>query len=145
MQALKSSFSQAGIQVALSTAPFDTVISRAAPCTPSQAACSWQMANWGGGWTYGVDPYPTGDQLFGTGSGSNFGSYSDPQADKLISSTIHGPGTLTAYEDYLASQPPALWMPQPAYQISEISSNLHGTSPQSPIEELTPEDWYLTK
>lgn len=145
MQALKSSFSQAGIQVALSTAPFDTVISRAVPCTPSQASCSWQMANWGGGWTYGVDPYPSGDQLFGTGSGSNFGNYSDPQADHLISATIHGPGTLTAYEDYLASQMPVLWMPQPAYQISEISSNLHGTAPQSPIEGLTPEDWYLTK
>jgi peptide/nickel transport system substrate-binding protein len=145
MQALKSSFSQAGIQVALSTAPFDTVISRAVPCTPSQSSCSWQMANWGGGWTYGVDPYPTGDQLFGTGSGSNFGNYSDPQADKLISATIHGPGTLTAYEDYLASQLPVLWMPQPAYQISEISSNLHGTQPQSPIEGLTPENWYLTK
>jgi peptide/nickel transport system substrate-binding protein len=145
MQALKSSFSQAGIQIALSTAPFNTVISRVTPCTPSQASCTWQLANWGGGWTYGVDPYPTGDQLFATGSGSNFGNYSDPQADKLISATIHGPGTLTAYEDYLASQVPVLWMPQPAYQISEISSNLHGVTPQSPIEGLTPENWYLTK
>jgi peptide/nickel transport system substrate-binding protein len=145
MQALKSSFSSAGIQIALSTAPFDTVISRAAPCTPSQSSCGWQMANWGGGWTYGVDPYPTGDQLFATGSGSNFGSYSDPEANKLISATIHGAGTLKAYEDYLADQAPVLWLPQPAYQISEISNNLHGATPQSPIEGLTPENWYLTK
>jgi peptide/nickel transport system substrate-binding protein len=145
MQALKSSFSQAGIQIGLSTAPFDTVISRAAPCTPSQSSCGWQMADWGGGWTYGVDPYPTGDQLFGTGSGSNFGNYSDPRTDRLISTTIHGPGTLTAYEDYLANQVPVIWMPQPAYQISEISSSLHGTAPQSPIESLAPENWYLTK
>ena len=36
-------------------------------------------------------------------------------------------------------------MPQPVYQISEISKNLHGTMPPSPIESLTPEDWYLTK
>jgi hypothetical protein len=38
-----------------------------------------------------------------------------------------------------------LWLPQPVYQLSEVSKNLHGTLPQSPIESLTPEDWYLTK
>jgi hypothetical protein len=30
-------------------------------------------------------------------------------------------------------RPPVQWMP------------LHGTLPQSPIEGLTPEDWYFTK
>jgi peptide/nickel transport system substrate-binding protein len=145
MQALKSNFSQAGIQVNLSSAPFDTVISKLVPCSAAQAACSWQMLNYGGGWTYGVDPYPTGDQLFATGSGSNAANYSSPVADKLIAATIHGPGTLDAYENYLANQIPVLWMPQSVYQISEISKNLHGTSPQSPIEGLTPENWYFTK
>ncbi len=145
MQALKSNFAQAGIQVTLSSAPFDTIISKLVPCTASQAACSWQMLNYGGGWTYGVDPYPTGDQLFATGSGSNSSNYSSPVTDRLISATVHGPGTLDAYENYLANQVPVLWMPQSVYQISEISKNLHGTSPQSPIEGLTPENWYLTK
>jgi peptide/nickel transport system substrate-binding protein len=145
MLALKSSFAQAGIQVSLTTAPFDSIISLLAPCTKTEAACSWQMLNYGGGWTYGVDPYPTGDQLFATGSGSNASNYSDPEADKLIAATVRGSGTLTAYENYLADQIPVLWMPQPVYQISEISKNLRGTLPQSPIESLTPEDWYLTK
>jgi peptide/nickel transport system substrate-binding protein len=145
MQALKSSFSQAGIQISLSSAPFDSIISLLNPCTAAEASCSWQMLNYGGGWTYGVDPYPTGDQLFGTGSESNASNYSDPQTDKLIAATVHGPGTLTAYENYLADQIPVLWMPQPVYQISEISKDLHGTLPQSPIEGLTPEDWYFTK
>ena len=81
------------------------------------------MLNYGGGWTYGVDPYPTGDQLFGTGSVSNASNYSDPHADQLIATTVHGPGSLTAYEDYLAQQIPVLWMPQPVYQISEIASS----------------------
>ena len=145
MQALKSAFSLAGIQISLTSAPFDSIISLLNPCTAAQASCSWQMLNYGGGWTYGVDPYPTGDQLFATGSGSNASNFSDPQADKLIAATVHGPGTLAAYENYLASQIPVLWMPQPVYQISEISTDLHGTLPQSPIEGLTPEDWYFTK
>ena len=63
----------------------------------------------------------------------------------LIAATVHGPGTLTAYENYMANQIPVLWMPQPVYQISEIDTNLHGVLPQSPIESLTPENWYFTK
>jgi peptide/nickel transport system substrate-binding protein len=145
MQALKSQFSQAGIQLNLSSAPFDSIDSLLTPCTSAQASCSWQMLNYGGGWTYGVDPYPTGDQLFATGSGSDSSNYSDPKADQLISATVHSTASLTQYENYLAQQVPVLWMPQPDYQISEISKKLHGTSPQSPIESLTPENWYFTK
>ena len=58
---------------------------------------------------------------------------------------MHGTVNLNTYEDYLAQQVPVLWMPQPDYQISEISNKLQGTSPQSPIESLTPENWYLTQ
>jgi peptide/nickel transport system substrate-binding protein len=145
MQALKSQFSQAGIQVNLTSAPFDSVISLLTPCTSAQASCSWQMLNYGGGWTYGVDPYPTGDQLFATGAGSDSSNYSSAKADQLIAATVHSQTTLGTYEDYLAQQVPVLWMPQPVYQISEISTKLHGALPQSPIDGLTPENWYLTK
>jgi peptide/nickel transport system substrate-binding protein len=144
MQALKSQFSRAGIQLNLSSAPFDSIISLLAPCKSTQASCSWQMLNYGGGWTYGVDPYPTGDQLFATGSGSTASNYSDPKTDQLVAQTIHSTATLSAYEDYLAQQVPVLWMPQPVYQISEISSKLQGVLPQSPIEGLTPENWFKT-
>jgi peptide/nickel transport system substrate-binding protein len=145
MQALKSDFSKAGIQVNLSAQPFNSIVSLLTPCTPAQSSCSWEMLNYGGGWTYGVDPYPTGDQLFETGSGSNSSNYSSPQTDKLIQATVHGQVNLTQYEDYLAQQVPVLWMPQPDYQISEISNKLQGTGPQSPIESLTPENWYFTQ
>jgi peptide/nickel transport system substrate-binding protein len=145
MLALKSEFSRVGIEINLSEVPFDSVISRAAPCTPAQASCSWQMANWGGGWTFGVNPYPTGDQLFATGSGSNFANYSSPAANKLIRATVHGKATLAAYENYLAYQVPVIWVPEPPYEISEISDRLQGAVPQSPIESLTPENWSFSK
>ena len=102
------------------------------------------MLNYGGGWTYGVDPYPTGDQLFGDGLGLERQQLLRPE-DRPAGRADHPlPGTLSAYEDYLAQQVPVLWMPQPVYQISEISSKLHGVLPQSPIEGLTPEDWSVT-
>ena len=108
MQGLKSDFALAGIDVNLGSAPFDTIISQSAPCK----SCSWEMSNWGGGWLFGVNPYPTGDQIFGTGSGSNFSNYSSATADKLIDATVHGTASLSAYEDYLAQQVPVLWLPQ---------------------------------
>jgi peptide/nickel transport system substrate-binding protein len=141
MQALKSAFAQAGIQVTLSTAPFNTLIGRLAPCKPSQSGCSWQMAFYGGGWTYGVDPYPTGDQLFATGSTSNFSNFSDAGLDKIIAATVGAKTSLQTYEDYMAKNPVVIWLPMPVYQLSEIASNLHGATPQSPIESLTPENW----
>src|SRR5579875_515491 len=145
MAAIKSEFSMAGINLNLSAEPFDAVISKAAPCKPSQAACSWQMANWGGGWTFGVNPYPTGDQLFATGSGSNFSNYSNPSADKLIEATVHGKASLAQYENYLAYEVPVIWMPMAPYAISEIYNKLHGVLPQSPIESVTPEFWSLSR
>ena len=90
---------------------------RSSPNRRPATSCSWEMSNWGGGWLFGVNPYPTGDQIFGTGSGSNFSNYSSATADKLIDQTVHGTASLAAYEDYLANQIPVLWMPHAAYQV----------------------------
>src|SRR5579864_5186180 len=80
MAQFKSDFARAGIQINLTTAPFDTVIGDASPCTAGQP-CKWDMEFWGGGWIYAPDYYPTGDELFSTGAGSNYGGFSDPQMD----------------------------------------------------------------
>jgi peptide/nickel transport system substrate-binding protein len=140
MQGLKTDFALAGIDINLGTAPFDTLIAQAAPCK----SCSWQMTNWGGGWLFGVNPYPTGDQIFGTGSGSNFSNYSSATADNLIDQTVHGTASLAAYQNYLAEQVPVLWIPHAAFEVNEVSSKLHGAIPQSPILSLNPEFWTLS-
>ena len=141
MQGLKSDFALAGIDVNLGSAPFDTIIAQSAPCK----SCSWEMSNWGGGWLFGVNPYPTGDQIFGTGSGSNFSNYSSATADNLIDQTVHGTTTLAAYQNYLANEVPVLWMPHAAFEVTEVNSKLHGAIPQSPILSLNPENWTFSK
>ena len=125
------------------TAPFDTIISKSSPCTPSQASCSWQMSNWGGGWLFGVNPYPTGDQIFGTGSGSNFSNYNSPTADKLIDATVHGTASLAAYEDYLADQIPVLWMPQAPLANLGDQQQAAGRRPAEPDSEPHPRELVL--
>jgi peptide/nickel transport system substrate-binding protein len=145
MEAMKSTFSEVGIDLNLSEAPFDTVISSSVPCQPTQASCSWQLDNWGGGWSYSMDHLPNGDLIFGSGAGDNFGSYNDPTADNLIAQTYHQTGTLDTDENYLAQNLPAIFMPKADYQLTEVSTKLQGVTPQEPTFNITPEEWYFTK
>ncbi len=145
MQVMKSTFSQVGIVLNLSQAPFDEVISSSVPCQPAQASCGWQLDNWGGGWSYSMDHFPNGDLIFGSGAGDNFGSYSSATADSLIASTDRVPGTLPADENYLAANLPAIFMPKADYQLTEVQTKLQGVTPQEPTFNINPEDWYFTK
>ncbi len=142
MEQLKSDLAGAGIQLSLTTAPFNTILAAAVPC--SGAKCTWQMENWGQGWSYGPDYYPTGESIFETGSNINYGSYSNPINDANINAThtVTGPSVLYKYENYLAVQLPVVWQPDPDFQISAIKSNLTGVT-QSPLLNFTPEFWKL--
>jgi peptide/nickel transport system substrate-binding protein len=144
MQDMKSTFSKVGITLNLSEAPFDQVISQSVPCQPTQASCTWEMSNWGGGWSYSMDHLPNGDLIFGSGAGDNFGSYDNPEADKLIVATETSLGALPADENFLAHDLPAIFMPKADYQLTEVKSNLHGVTPQMSTFNITPEDWYFS-
>jgi len=142
MAQFKTDFSKAGIEIDLSTAPFNTVIGNATPCSPGQS-CNWDMEFWGGGWVYAPDYYPTGDEIFSTGAGSNSGGYSDTQNDQLTlaSESSNKVSALYAYEDYLAKSLPVVYMPTQAYQLSAINTHLKGASPQDPLLQIYPENW----
>ena len=142
MQGEKSSWAQAGIQVTVKSSTFDTVIGTATPCSGS--SCTWQLENWGGGWIFAPDYYPSGEDLFQTGASSNGGTYSNPQSDNLIKQTTQGNADLSAYEDYVAKDLPVVWQPN-ALSVAEISKTLQGVGPPNPLLTLNPETWYFTK
>lgn len=147
IQQLQSSAGKAGIKIELSEAPYNTVIADAATCTAADAACSWQAASWGAGWTFLTSFYPTGEKLFATGAGSNFSNYADPKMDELVAATVNAPGgtdALHAYEQYAAEQLPVLYLPTTVSLIA-VDKKLGGVSPVSPLQVLTPENWYLNK
>lgn len=143
MESMKSNASKVGITLNLSSAPFNTIIGNAVPCKPTDASCSWEFENWGGGWTYDNDYYPTGESIFETGAGSNVGSYSSPTMDALINDTNTKSGTavMQTYENALAKDLPVVWQPNYTYSLTEIASGLKGVTPQSPFGVLTPENW----
>jgi peptide/nickel transport system substrate-binding protein len=153
MQQYASVASQVGIKITLTTHDFNTVISTAVPCTPTQSTCKWQAGNWGAGWIYAPDFYPSGESLFATGAAANAGSYNNPTANQLIANTTTAPAnqsqsSLNAYQNYIIDQVPVIFEPTsfgnpipggPAV----ISSKLGGVATNT-YGYLTPETWYFT-
>jgi peptide/nickel transport system substrate-binding protein len=141
MEALKTAFSLAGLEVNLSEVPFETVIGDA-----FSGSTTADMSNWGYGWIFAPEYYPTGDQIFSTGAGSNGGGYSNPTNDANTTATMTGNGVtaLRTYEDFLAKDLPVIWTPVADYQLSTVKNTLHGWGPQDPMLQIYPESWYFT-
>jgi peptide/nickel transport system substrate-binding protein len=146
MQELRSEFSRIGVEMKINAQPLNTVLSNGTACEPSDASCSWQLSYFGtqGSWYFPANP--SGEQLFATGAGTNFGSYSDKHADELMNATNRSASDqpMFDYSAYLAEQLPVLWLPNPPYQVSAIDTALHGIS-QDPIGGLTPQRWFWTR
>lgn len=71
--------------------------------------------------------YPSGEDLFGTGSSMNQGGYSDPEMDRLIKASTEAPGLsgLYAYENYTSAQQPVIFVEREQALILS-RDNLHG-------------------
>ncbi len=142
---IKSDMQQAGIAMNLVPQSFNTIIGETAPCKPAQAACKWQILNFGG-WNFNGPGFePTGEPLFQTGASSNAGSYSDATMDKLINETHTSPSlsVFQQYATYLADQLPFIWMPN-AYIVTATNSKLANVG-NNPLTTLLPEYWNFTK
>jgi peptide/nickel transport system substrate-binding protein len=141
---LKSAFSKVGIQLAVQEEPLDSVLGATIPCTASQDVCNWQISYFGTQGSWNFPAFPSGDQPFLTGSEGNLGSYDSSTADSLIEQTLTSSSmsAVYAYEAYMAQNLPVGWLPNPAFQISAISTKLGGVS-QNPLLYFTPQQWYL--
>jgi peptide/nickel transport system substrate-binding protein len=148
MTQLQSNASLVGIKLNLEPKPFNQVTAIAGPnCVVAKVSCNWDMANWGGGWIFEPDFYPSGETLYLSGAGSNSGGYSDQKNDAMIQQTLTDPAPSALYDwqDYLAKQVPSIWQPNGAYSLTEVSSKLRGVLPQGTTGNIYPENWYWVK
>lgn len=140
--------SAAGIQYNLSTESFTAVSGLAIPCTSSQSTCGWEIGDWGEGWLYQPDYYPTGEEQFAIGAGGDTSNYVNSTANADVLATIRSGAPANAYstyENYIVNQVPFIWQPANPYQVSEIKSNLRGVTPGNIYYNIFPENWYFTK
>ena len=145
---LQSNALALGIKLNLEPKPFNQVTALAAGnCVVAKIPCDWDMANWGGGWSFAPDYLPTGETLFVCGSIANSGGYCDKSNDAMIDQTLTSSNLSYMYtwQDYLGPQLPLMWQPNAVYYLAEVANNLHGVLPQEVTLNLTPEDWYFVK
>jgi peptide/nickel transport system substrate-binding protein len=143
---LKSNASQLGIDISLKAMTFDEVLKVIGGAGCPAAGCPWELADWGGGWSYVPDYLPTGDELFQTNSFGNIGKYSNPTNDAMIKQTLANSNMhlMWQWEDYLTTQLPVVFQPDaPAALVESISNLRIGT--QSPTLAIDPEEWYYLR
>lgn len=140
--AMKSTFEDAGVGMTIKEAPLNTVLGSIPSCESESPECTWELPFFGTAGSWYFPAYPTGEQLFSTGGGSNFGSYSDAEMDELIQNTLAA-GDETAMQEYSAygaTQLPVMWVPNPVYQVSVIDSGLTGVE-QDSLGNFHPQRW----
>ncbi len=145
---LQSNAATIGIKLSLAPKPFAQVTALAGGnCKVVKIPCNWDIADWGGGWSFSPDYEPTGEQLFLSGVVANSSGYTSAANDSLINQTLTNSDVQAMYnwQDYLSTQLPMLWQPNADYQLNEIANNLKGVAPMSPTLSINPENWYFVK
>lgn len=143
MNAIIANWTSLGIKVNTTTGTFNDT---AGTCPSAyNASTTFDICNWGGGWIYAPDYYPSGEPLYLTGAGSNSGQYSNPTMDKLIKATLTTDVKLTTYAQFTADNLPVLWDPV-ATGTDEVSKSLKtsdGVAFVAPLETFTPEYFHF--
>jgi peptide/nickel transport system substrate-binding protein len=132
----------AGIELRLQEVYGSILVAEDAPCYPTdETPCRWEMCCWNGGWVY---HHPTGEILFKTDAGGNFGHYHDPVADELIERTVTTDDldVLYEYQDFIAEQVPVIFNPNFPIRLFEVANNLRGFEPVNPFGMINPEKWH---
>lgn len=134
---------EAGIELRLEEVYGSILVAEDAPCVPGpDSPCLWEMSCWNGGWVF---HHPTGEILFKTDAGGNFGHWTDPHADELIdrSVTTDDLQALYDYQDYIAEQAPVVFTPNFPLKLFLVDKRLHGFEPANPLGMINPEYWYF--
>lgn len=138
MQAYKTAAAGAGIDIAIKTVP--NVYATAGRCQPSQAECSWQIADWGGA-AYVGHQYPIGAGYFFSTSQNNHENYSNATADQLDLAGRKPGGPIQPWGDFIAHDLPMIWIPSGAFEIAAVRSNLEGALPPNTLLSIFPQRW----
>jgi peptide/nickel transport system substrate-binding protein len=145
MHALAAAARQAGIAIALQQASYEQVFNDYNNALTPSNHDKWAMTDTGPSTQY---LYPTTNTAFNTGGIFNSGGYSDPEADRLISASIHGtnPDAVTSEAAYLTEQQPGLFQPVPdvVYAWKKKLSGPPDSFASLTQFYLTPEAWYYT-
>ncbi len=143
---LAAKAAQVGIRITLQGSSFRAIITSDNNAAAPGNQNKWAMSAFGG---FTPSLYPTTYSVFNTRGGDNLGSYSDPEADRLIRASISSadPDAVRAEAAYLTAQQPGLFLPNPDVVVA-WKRTLSG--PPDSFANMTqyystPELWYRTR
>lgn len=130
---LKEEWQKIGVRVRLHREPENLLLSQLHPHGQWQAIMLL--------WSYAPMFYPSGDGIFNTGGGANFGGFSDPTLDHIIanSTTQAGQRALWHYENRLYRDLPVLFLPVPGYLVKASGCLTHLRDYLNPTAYLAPQ------
>jgi peptide/nickel transport system substrate-binding protein len=139
VQTILSAWSSLGIKTNQVAAPFNSVIS---DCAAGKK--TWSVCDWGAGWIYAPDYYPSGEWGFVPGASFNIGAYNDPHMTALVKDTTFGTANLTAYAAYFQSQLPVMFQPN-GEGTGEVINTLKSTIgfTPNPLQNFNPEYFHF--
>ncbi|HEY1824629.1 MAG TPA: ABC transporter substrate-binding protein [Acidimicrobiales bacterium] len=140
VETMLSAWSSLGIKTAQIGEPFNSVISDCAA-----HATNWDVCDWGAGWIYAPDYYPSGEWGFVPGASFNIGDYNNPTMTSIINTTTFGTASLTKYALYFEQQLPVLFQPN-AFTPAEIKKTVGVTAigfTPNPLQNFNPEYFYF--
>jgi peptide/nickel transport system substrate-binding protein len=116
---LKEDWQGIGVDMRIRVLPFNLEIAKLHPHGKWEASMIV--------WSYDPDYYPSGDGLFNTGGGSNYGDYSNAYMDQLIRDSAENNGlkALYKYESYAYTQVPVIFLPYPEYIVKYAPEITH--------------------
>jgi len=136
---------KAGIEIRLEEVYGSVLVAEDGPCAPSEDnPCLWELTCWNGGWIY---HHPSGEILFKTGAGGNFGFYTDPETDRIIDKALTSDDIEDFYkfQDHIATEVPVIFTPNFPVRLFEVANNLRGFEPINPFGYINPENWYYVE
>ena len=136
---------KAGFAITLKSDNFNHIIAAYNDQSSPKTINDWAMVDYGGD----TDAtYPTTFGMFNTAGTGNSGSYSNPQADKLINASVTSGGASAVKNEasFLTAQQPNLFQPNPDYIV--VWKNTVSGAPAAfeslSQYQLNPEQMYFT-
>ena len=122
------------------------VFAAAPACSPSQSACSWQIADWGGGVYTPPNGYPVEAGYFDCKGNNNHENYCSSEQDRLDNAAASGgSGAAASWERFISTQLPMIWIPNADFEIIAAKKTLAGPLPANTTLSVFPESWHFTK
>ena len=144
--AIVSAAKQVGINITTQSKTFNYLIQNFSDVSAPSNRNKWAMMDFGG---FSISNYPTTNQIFNTSGSYNFGGFSDPAVDKLITASVFGsdPNAVSKEAQQVTALLPAIFQPNPdlVFAWSNKLSGPPGSFASMTQYRLTPEYWYLSK